>query len=321
MYQVKIQLENDTLLITGKPEESVGCVLRGYVELIVTETVKVKSIQMDLLGKLKIHWNERHHPQHTKREYTLIEHHWAFLAPKRHHTLTPNTYLYPFELAIPGHLAGSFDSHSFGSLSYKLKVTIERPTLIPNTHHRRLFWIHRQWPKQPDGETIKLTNAWNDRIGYNVTLPNRVYKRGQDIPIHYELLPGPDTHLRHVSCFLKEYLAIPDHREARIVQFFRAHEPTAQRSLKVPSSPSVVQNDCHHPLIRIQHKLKFNVSFLHHGQLLEVRASIPIEIRTEADDLPTYENVWQTSPYSSPITPLDGVAMDYFSIPLPAYEA
>lgn len=59
MHQFKIQLENDTLVIRGSPEESVGCVLRGHVVLNTKETIKVKSIHLSLLGKMKIQWSER----------------------------------------------------------------------------------------------------------------------------------------------------------------------------------------------------------------------------------------------------------------------
>ncbi|KAG1458800.1 hypothetical protein G6F56_006308 [Rhizopus delemar] len=167
---------------------------------------------------------------------------------------------------------------------------------------------------------MEISNEWDDKLSYRMSVPGRIYKRGQEIPIYYELLPATDTHLRHISCFLKEYLTSPSHQDSRIVQFFRDHEHQGHRTLKVPSSPSAIQTDCDHALIKIQHQLKFNMSLIRHGQLLEVRASMPIKIMTEPDELPTYENAWQTSPYSSPITPLDGVALDYFSIPLPAYE-
>lgn len=262
-----------------------------------------------------------HHPHPIKREHVIIEHHWTFLThQKKLHILPASTYLYPFELALPGHLAESFDSHSFGSLSYKLKVTVERPAFSPNTHHRRLFWVHRQLPRPEDDDAMEISNEWDDKLSYRMSVPGRIYKRGQEIPIYYELLPATDTHLRHISCFLKEYLTSPSHQDSRIVQFFRDHEHQGHRTLKVPSSPSAIQTDCDHALIKIQHQLKFNMSLIRHGQLLEVRASMPIKIMTEPDELPTYENAWQTSPYSSPITPLDGVALDYFSIPLPAYE-
>lgn len=59
MHELKIHLENDMLIIRGSPEESVGCVLRGYVMLNTKETLRVKSIHLSLLGKMKIQWNER----------------------------------------------------------------------------------------------------------------------------------------------------------------------------------------------------------------------------------------------------------------------
>jgi hypothetical protein len=57
--QFKIHVENDTLVMRGTPEESVGCVLRGCVILRTKETMKVKSITLNFMGKLKVQWSER----------------------------------------------------------------------------------------------------------------------------------------------------------------------------------------------------------------------------------------------------------------------
>jgi hypothetical protein len=58
-HHIKIHVENDTLVLRGSPEESVGCVLRGCLILQVKETIKVKSITMNLTGKMKVQWSER----------------------------------------------------------------------------------------------------------------------------------------------------------------------------------------------------------------------------------------------------------------------
>lgn len=58
-HNIKIHVENDTLVLRGNPEESVGCVLRGCLVIHIKENTKVKSITMNLLGKMKVQWSER----------------------------------------------------------------------------------------------------------------------------------------------------------------------------------------------------------------------------------------------------------------------
>lgn len=58
-HHIKIHVENETLVLRGNPEESVGCVLRGCVVLYTRETMKAKSITLNLMGKMKVQWSER----------------------------------------------------------------------------------------------------------------------------------------------------------------------------------------------------------------------------------------------------------------------
>lgn len=58
-HHIKIHVESDTLVLRGSPEESVGCVLRGCIILHTRETMKIKSISLNLMGKMKVQWNER----------------------------------------------------------------------------------------------------------------------------------------------------------------------------------------------------------------------------------------------------------------------
>ena len=55
----KIHVENDTLVLRGSPEESVGCVLRGCLILNAKEALKVRSITLNFTGRIKVQWGER----------------------------------------------------------------------------------------------------------------------------------------------------------------------------------------------------------------------------------------------------------------------
>lgn len=58
-HQFKIHVENDTLILRGSPEESVGCVLRGCVILHIKEAMKIKSITLNFSGRMKVLSNDR----------------------------------------------------------------------------------------------------------------------------------------------------------------------------------------------------------------------------------------------------------------------
>lgn len=56
--KVKIHVENENLIMYGNPTESAGCVLRGIMNLQLQETSKIKSIGLELTGKMTISWTE-----------------------------------------------------------------------------------------------------------------------------------------------------------------------------------------------------------------------------------------------------------------------
>jgi hypothetical protein len=56
--KVKIHVENENLIMYGSAMESSGCVLRGVMNLQLQETTKVKSIGLEVIGKMTISWTE-----------------------------------------------------------------------------------------------------------------------------------------------------------------------------------------------------------------------------------------------------------------------
>lgn len=260
------------------------------------------------------------HYQPQKKEGVIFEHQWTFLSPqKKYHTLLPDTYLYPFELALPGHLAESIDINSFGSLSYKLKATLERPAFLPNLIHRKQLWVMRQRQPWTDLLTmpIRLANTWADRLSYTITLPQRTYRRGQDIPIEFSFVPHRPIQIRYLSCFLKEYGLCGTRTQSRIIRFFCDDDFSQHwhksKTITVPSAPSAIQVDAENVYFKIYHKLKFTLSVVtEHRQMAEIRSAIPIEVvdsRVEEEvDLPAYEHAWQS------------IGLDLGCIRLPSYH-
>jgi hypothetical protein len=56
--EVRIDLADEAILMVGHPEESAGKVLRGVLRVIATEPIKVKSISLRFVGKMKVSWSE-----------------------------------------------------------------------------------------------------------------------------------------------------------------------------------------------------------------------------------------------------------------------
>lgn len=56
--KLNIHVENENLIMYGVSTESAGCVLRGVVNLQLQETTKIKSIKLELAGKMTVSWTE-----------------------------------------------------------------------------------------------------------------------------------------------------------------------------------------------------------------------------------------------------------------------
>ncbi|KAI8097818.1 uncharacterized protein B0P05DRAFT_458167, partial [Gilbertella persicaria] len=323
LHQLKIHVENDTLIMRGSPEESVGCVLRGCVVLHVKESMKVKSVSLNLVGRIKIQWNERNH-QH-KKEFNILENDWHFLShQKKLHTLTPNTYKYPFEYVFPGNLAETIESYSYGSVSYKLKAVVDRPAFSPNLIDRQSLRVARQFTPSYHMSNIpmQISNEWTDKLDYKISVPKRIYSRGEQISIDVSLFPKLNSglHVRYLSVFLKEYTtfvlggtASIHHTESRIIRFFRDESFPSDglhwhktEIMTVPHSFDSIQCDTHNQFFKIEHKLKFTMSLINkEGTISELRATMPIDIinqkiedTEQENELPTYENAWRSALYS-----------------------
>jgi hypothetical protein len=56
--ELKINVVSDEIILLGQPEEAAGKLLQGTVSLNLLEPIKVKSIQLSFIGKMKVSWSE-----------------------------------------------------------------------------------------------------------------------------------------------------------------------------------------------------------------------------------------------------------------------
>jgi hypothetical protein len=56
--ELKINVQNDEILLLGQAEEAAGKLLQGSLVLNLSESIKVKSINLSFVGKMKVSWSE-----------------------------------------------------------------------------------------------------------------------------------------------------------------------------------------------------------------------------------------------------------------------
>ncbi|KAG2233049.1 hypothetical protein INT48_009849, partial [Thamnidium elegans] len=328
--KVKIHVENENLIMYGASTESAGCVLRGIMNLQLQETTKIKSIKLELVGKMTISWTEgvgNGHDRLFREEKSVLEHKWTFL-PKQQkmHILSAGSYTYEFELVLPGDIPESTYVANFYTVQYQLKATIERSRFLPNISNRKIVHVSRQLlPFTPEFlEPVSVANQWANKLDYEITLPSKIYTHGDQIPITIRITPLVDSlRVRHLSCTLKEYMVCRAGSQGFLNTRSRAHgrvlfsarddkfgitnsndsgnfvEWTKLQNIQLPSSPQELQCDIQNDAIRIKHKVKFVLSLINaDGHISELRAALPIIIcAVNNTGLPAYGETWRTLPY------------------------
>ncbi|KAI8646473.1 hypothetical protein BD408DRAFT_336833 [Parasitella parasitica] len=332
--KVKIHIESENLIMYGSSAESAGCVLRGVMSLKLQEPAKIKSIALELVGKMAVTWTEglgNGHDRLFREEKSVLNHTWTFVPKEaKLHLMNAGDYTYDFELALPGDLPESTYVPNFYTVQYHLKATIERSTFMPNINLRKIFYISRQLlPLTPDFlEPVAVANQWSNKLDYEITLPSKIYTHGDQIPITIRITPLTNSlRVRHLSCTLKEYMicraagsaaGILNTRprahgrvlfSSRDDKFGRTNNSTSQadnfiewtkvQTIPLPTSVQDLQCDIQNEAVRIRHKIKFVLSLINaDGHVSELRAALPITIcAVNKTGLPAYEEAWRSLPY------------------------
>ncbi|KAI8390271.1 hypothetical protein BD560DRAFT_380467 [Blakeslea trispora] len=343
--QIKINVENDQLILHGSAAESVGCVLRGTMIIRLKEATKIKSISLEFSGKSNTSWLQDISDisnDSSEQEHQIISHVWLFLPRQTKPRIVPaGTYSYAFELALPGNLLESTYIPGFYTVQYKLKGTVERGKLLPNISEKTRILVSRL-SSVPTNELLEpsiVTHRWSDKLNFEVSLPKRFYTYGDTIPISAIVcLNSSATNLRlesltsyfkeHAYCRRQSY----DRSQKRILysvsngQFKPSEHNSGQWSLvqnvKLPSSPFELQCDNKNENICIRHKLKVILSVINkEGFTSQVTVNLPIVIAASTQAvLPSYDEIGLTLPYNpasfmvNSIIPYDRSLPSYHSV-------
>lgn len=286
-----------------------------------------------------------HHQHYHKQERTILSHVWEFVQPQFHSTqsssrststststphkksilLNAGKHKWDFELLIPGNLPQTLDS-DIGSVSYRLKATIERSAFIQNTVKKRNIRIVRCiLPSQFElVQSLEIHNTWAQKMVYDISVPSKLYAFNDTIPISFKILPIA-SHLRvhAVMASIKEYCTYTANEhtktDTRIVRLVRldnpfseavstsaASSPTWDRvlDLPVPSKSPIIFADADSEMIRIRHRLKFVIALANaDGHVSELRCAVQVIIvesfaaTHELTSLPAYDDMWRSVPY------------------------
>ncbi|CAO3661076.1 unnamed protein product [Rhizopus stolonifer] len=318
--QLNILVESENLVMHGSSADSAGCVLRGILQLDLQDPIKIKSISMRLEGKVMVSSTEviANSPERIfKEDKTIIQHNWAFLPPTENaRVFKAGKYKYEFELALPGHIPESVDVPRLYKVHYQLRGLVERSRFMPNLTTSQAVHISRQLLLfEPEyTEPVILSNDWEDKLEYEITLPTKVYTHGDTIPVSIRITPFTNgLQISRLTCNLKEYIVYKndDRRSSKIHSrlllstqqdnaFIKRQTHFIEYNLEHKAHvPENAHFDLQHDKVRIKHKLKCVVSFSDQtGQVFELRASLPILVCSMKNiGLPSYQDIWQTLPY------------------------
>ncbi|KAK4516297.1 uncharacterized protein ATC70_011267 [Mucor velutinosus] len=339
---LKINVQSDEIVLLGHANEAAGKMLQGSLILNISEPIKVKSVNLSFVGKMKVSWSEGvgHHQHYHKQERTILSHAWEFVKPqlisptanssqnatphKKSTILSAGQHKWDFELLLPGNLAQTLDS-DVGSVSYRLKATIERSAFVQNTIKKRNIRIVRCiLPSQFElVQSLEIHNTWAQKMVYDISVPSKLYAFNDTIPISFKILPIA-SHLRvhAIMASIKEYCTYTANghtkTDTRIVRLVRVDHPFSEAvsttaspptwdrvlDLPVPSKSPVIFADAENDMIRIRHRLKFVISLANaDGHISELRCAVQIivvesfAVTEELTTLPAYDESWRSVPY------------------------
>ncbi|ORX93321.1 hypothetical protein K493DRAFT_302740 [Basidiobolus meristosporus CBS 931.73] len=200
-----IGLHHDILTMHGSPNESVGCVLSGTLNFNLVEPLKVKSISLKFIGKVKIDGS----PEFARYEYELIQHKWVFLeASQDSYTMAPRSYSYDFELHLRGNLPESVVVN-YGKIYYRLVAVVERPAFRFDIKKIKDVDIKRA-PLFSTDSLLPPTMAsgiWSENLAYHISIPDITYTIGESFPVVFNFcLLDPTFKIREVSLILREFI-------------------------------------------------------------------------------------------------------------------
>ncbi|ORY06430.1 hypothetical protein K493DRAFT_371274 [Basidiobolus meristosporus CBS 931.73] len=302
---LEIDVHKDVLTMYGTSSESVGCVLRGTLRFHLIEPMKVKSISLRFLGRVKLGDGADFQCQ----EIDLIDHKWTFLESEQDpYLLAPSNYRYNFELPLPGNLPESVEV-PHGSVSYKLMAFVERPAFRNDFKAEKGVDIQRA-PLPSTDEYLQPTmvsGIWAERLGYYISTPDTIYTVGDTFPVMFSLLSlDPYFCMIKTTVVLREFVTYNVKNSKPILKQYDLSRASAIASRKQELSwdgalnleiPKRTLYDCETDYIRVFHKFFVEIEVMEvtgEIQVLHVLLKVGVQSNLQnelAQSPPEYEPI------------------------------
>lgn len=202
---------------------SEGCLLTGEIVMDVHRCTKIRSLQTDFVGQIRVNFNTtnsigiptsdgvenkvicRKSLKHFN-ERMIDEGNSEYIKSK---LIEPGTYKFPFKFSISAALPQSFEG-KHGSILYHMDVTATRTLFSSDIHISRVITLRRCLmnsinPIAPPSQTVN-GNMHPDVLTYSATAPSMVYCEGGLLTLEIFIqLKNPERHsIRMVTCGLQE---------------------------------------------------------------------------------------------------------------------
>ncbi|GBB99332.1 hypothetical protein RclHR1_03490014 [Rhizophagus clarus] len=219
---LELKLVEPVIFFRGKPEEAVGCVLRGDLILNLAKDTNIRKLVLKFVGKTQTQWREDKRTISEERE--IISHTWEFIntSKKSNHnainsfrfksltnkfsnsslnssstfnssssykkSYSSGSHTFSFELHLPGSLPETANTE-LGTVKYYLKAKAYRSRLSPKIRLLQEVEILRTLPDHINSQGIGFSREFNDLLSYEINIPKKAYPLGQHIPIDMKISP------------------------------------------------------------------------------------------------------------------------------------
>ncbi|RIB11915.1 S-antigen, C-terminal domain-containing protein [Gigaspora rosea] len=199
----------EPVIFFSKPEESVGCILRGDLILYLSKPTRIRKLELNFVGTAETVYNE----ERKKFKTEIISHKWKFIIPQEEDEeqqqqepkrkkkflrnpfrkstiakLPAGIHTFSFEKFLPGNLPETINT-ALGTVSYELYAKASRSKFLPKLRLHQPIEILRTLPDHINSQGIAVAREFNDMLSYEISIPKKAYPLGQSIPIDMKICP------------------------------------------------------------------------------------------------------------------------------------
>ncbi|EJD52800.1 hypothetical protein AURDEDRAFT_111349 [Auricularia subglabra TFB-10046 SS5] len=173
-----------TVVFRGIGQDVEPARLTGTVVVHLAEPAALRDITLEFTGKAKLPAPPSPHIK-SQNGYTVYTHEQSFMPmadKKQSHTFKAGRHAFPFEVDLEPYLPSSL-CVSRAHITYKLRATAVRPSLVPNFTCTVPIDVVRSFgPNSLEyQQTLEVENTWPGKLMYSLTLPHKAWAAGDTV--------------------------------------------------------------------------------------------------------------------------------------------